>query len=77
MKTKEIMTESVGVTLTKRIALAASIMFEAECGIVPVVTDNGRVLGLVTDREVCMATNLQDLTLANIAFEDIITFWPS
>jgi CBS domain-containing protein len=33
-------------------------MWEQNCGVVPVV-DQGRVLGLLTDRDICMATYTQ------------------
>jgi predicted transcriptional regulator len=48
-------------------------MWESDCGIVPVVTDGGRVVGLVTDRDICMAANFNNRNLANIAVEDIIS----
>jgi CBS domain-containing protein len=34
---------------------AAQIMWESDCGAVPVVSD-GRLVGIVTDRDICMAT---------------------
>jgi CBS domain-containing protein len=36
--------------------LAAQIMWERDCGSVPVVDSDGRLLGVVTDRDICMAT---------------------
>jgi CBS domain-containing protein len=30
-------------------------MWENDCGCVPVVDDNGRAGGMITDRDVCMA----------------------
>lgn len=40
------------------LARAAQLMWESDCGIVP-VTEYGRVVGLLTDRDVCMATYTQ------------------
>ncbi len=37
------------------VQLAAQIMWENDCGVVPVIDDDGRVIGMVTDRDVCMA----------------------
>jgi CBS domain-containing protein len=34
---------------------AAQVMWESDCGVVPVVGDDGRVVGMVTDRDICMA----------------------
>jgi CBS domain-containing protein len=57
MKVFEVMTIDVGFchpedTLTK----AAQIMWEKDCGIVPVVTAEKRLVGVVTDRDICIAT---------------------
>ncbi len=37
------------------VQLAAQIMWDNDCGVVPVVDDDGRVIGMVTDRDICMA----------------------
>jgi len=42
---------------------AARIMWEHDCGCVPVVDGEGRVIGMVTDRDVCMAAYTQGLPL--------------
>ena len=34
---------------------AAQIMWENDCGIVPVVDGDARVVGMITDRDICMA----------------------
>jgi signal-transduction protein with cAMP-binding, CBS, and nucleotidyltransferase domain len=34
---------------------AAQIMWENDCGVVPGVDDDGRVVGMITDRDICMA----------------------
>ena len=38
---------------------AARIMWEHDCGCVPVVDDNERVVGMITDRDICMAAYTQ------------------
>jgi len=45
---------------------AAEIMWENDCGVVPVVDDDGRVCGIVTDRDLCMAAYFQGTALADI-----------
>ncbi|HZU82601.1 MAG TPA: CBS domain-containing protein [Polyangiaceae bacterium] len=42
---------------------AAQIMWEADCGCVPVVDDGGHVVAMITDRDVCMAAYTQGLAL--------------
>lgn len=38
------------------LAAAAQLMWDYDCGAVPVVDANRKVLGMITDRDVCMAT---------------------
>jgi CBS domain-containing protein len=45
---------------------AARLMWEFDCGIVPVMNDDGRLAGVVTDRDVCMAAYTQGQSLASI-----------
>jgi len=45
---------------------AARIMWEQDCGAVPVVDAAGRVVGMLTDRDVCMAAYTQGLPLRAI-----------
>jgi CBS domain-containing protein len=35
-------------------AHAAQLMWESDCGVLPVLDDLGRVVGMVTDRDICM-----------------------
>jgi len=39
--------------------VAARAMWETDCGAVPIVDDGGRVVGIVTDRDICMAAYTQ------------------
>ncbi len=45
---------------------AAQIMWEHDCGVVPVLDSEGRVIGMLTDRDVCMAAYTQGRPLADI-----------
>lgn len=45
---------------------AARIMWEQDCGIVPVVDDLGRVIGVLTDRDICMAAYTQGRRIQEI-----------
>lgn len=40
-------------------AAAAKIMWDRDCGAVPVVEDGARVVGMVTDRDLCIAAHLE------------------
>ena len=69
MKVSEIMCKDVRcVTEDAQSNEAAGVMWECDCGIVPVVTANGkrRLSGVITDRDICMAAYTQGKTLAEI-----------
>jgi CBS-domain-containing membrane protein len=48
-------------------------MWDNDCGILPVVKDGGKVVGLITDRDICMAAAINNRNLSNIAVEDVIS----
>jgi CBS domain-containing protein len=39
---------------------AAEILWNADCGMVPVVEGDGRLVGVITDRDICMASYFRD-----------------
>jgi CBS domain-containing protein len=72
MKVKEVMTPIVQVCIpTDTLATAAGHMWDHDCGVLPVVKD-GKVVGLITDRDICMAAAMNNHTLSNLAVEDVI-----
>jgi CBS domain-containing protein len=74
MKVKEIMTPNAkACTPTDTLAAAARFMWDNDCGILPVVKDGGKVVGLITDRDICMAAAINNRNLSNIAVEDVIS----
>jgi len=74
MKVKEAMSTNPKVcTLGDNLSAAAGLMWEHDCGILPVVAEGGKVVGLITDRDICMAANLKNQRLSNLAVEDVIS----
>lgn len=79
MRVRELMTHPVHTcSLNDRANTAAQIMWEHDCGIVPVVDANGRVVGVVTDRDLCMAAHFQnqplsEITLAGVMAQEVCT----
>jgi len=74
MKVKEIMSTNAKVcALTDNLSAAAGLMWENDCGILPVVAEGGKVVGLITDRDICMAATLKNRNLSNVAVEDVIS----
>lgn len=61
MRIEDLMTRNVmTVNLNDRASTAGRLMWEGDCGVVPVVDDSGRAVGMITDRDICMSAVLQD-----------------
>ncbi len=74
MRVKDLMTSTPSVCRTDQSANeAAHIMWERDCGAVPVVDYEGRLCGIVTDRDICMAAYFNGLPLGQIAVSDIMS----
>lgn len=54
-------------------AVAAKIMWERDCGAVPVVDERSQVLGMITDRDLCIASYLQGKPLYEIPVEEVMS----
>lgn len=52
---------------------AARIMWEQDCGAVPILADDGRVIGIVTDRDICMAAYFRGVSLSSIPAAEIMS----
>jgi CBS domain-containing protein len=56
MKVYEVMTIEVGFCLLEdNLTKAAEIMWQKDCGLVPVVDAEKHVVGVITDRDICIA----------------------
>ena len=74
MKVKETMTVNPKTcTTTTNLAEAASFMWDYDCGILPVVADGERVVGLITDRDICIGGATKNRNLSTITVEEIMT----
>jgi len=58
-------------TTTTNLAEAASFIWGYDCGILPVVGDEGRVVGLITDRDIYIGGATKHGNLSNIVVEEI------
>jgi CBS domain-containing protein len=56
MNVSDLMTSAVSSCSTSDdLQRAAQLMWENDCGVVPVVDGAGRVVGMISDRDICMA----------------------
>ncbi len=57
----------------RSLADAAKIMWDHDCGCVPVVDDDDRVIGMVTDRDICMAAFTRGQPLHEIPVSEVMS----
>lgn len=67
MKVEDVMTKDVqSCGPETNLADAAMRMWRNDCGVLPVVADGGKVVGMITDRDICMAAATKHRDPANI-----------
>lgn len=73
MKIADLMTAEVqSCAVDDTLNAAANVMWEHDCGIVPVVDADGRLVGVVTDRDVCMTAFFHGSTLADLPVSQVM-----
>ena len=61
---QELMTRDVQTcTPDDTLDVPARMMWDHDCGCIPVVDQNAYVVGMITDRDICMATYIQGIAL--------------
>jgi len=74
MHVHELMTHAPAVcTTTDHLTRAAQIMWERDCGSVPVLDEAGKLTGIVTDRDICMAAYTQGRALHEIPVSSVMS----
>jgi CBS domain-containing protein len=72
MKIREIMTSDVKTCRPEtNLAEAVNIMWERDCGVLPVVKSDGKVSGMITDRDICIAIATRGQTADRITVRDV------
>src|SRR5687768_2334487 len=68
MKVTDLMTRKVAcVRADEPLSSAAKLMWDCDCGAVPVIDGSDRVVGMITDRDICMATWSRDQAPSGIS----------
>jgi osmotically-inducible protein OsmY/CBS domain-containing protein len=74
MKVLDVMTSKVkACEPTTNLAAAVAMMWEENCGVLPTVNDKGRVIGIITDRDICMAAATRPKLASDITVGDVIS----
>ena len=73
MKVKDVMTsDAKAIWITESLADAAREMWENDCGVLPILKNGRKVVGMITDRDICMATAIRDRNPSKISVEEVM-----
>jgi CBS domain-containing protein len=73
MKARDLMTAHVAICAAQdTLARAAQVMWEADCGCLPVTDTSGGVVGMITDRDICMAAYTRGKLLDAVTVESVM-----
>jgi CBS domain-containing protein len=79
MKVQDVMKHSaVCCRFVANVGAAVELLWVNNCGMLPVVGNSGKLEGVVTDRDICIAMGTRnrlagDLTVAEIAIKNVVT----
>ena len=74
MKVKEIMTPNAqAIWLTESLFDAAQLMWENDCGALPIIKDGRKVIGMITDRDICMSALFKGKPLYDLRVSDAMS----
>jgi CBS domain-containing protein len=66
------MTQSVqACNWSDNLGTAADIMWRNDCGVVPIIAEGRRVVGMITDRDICMAVATKQQCASEIPVGDV------
>ncbi len=73
MRVEDIMTKEVSsCSPGTNAAAAAEIMWNKDCGSVPIIEDGGRIVGIVTDRDLFIALGTRNQRAADLPVSEIM-----
>ncbi len=77
MRIKQLMTSDVATCRPdSNLAVVAQLMWDRDCGLVPVVDATGKVVGVITDRDVCIAAATRRLAPEQITAAQAMSHQP-
>lgn len=78
MKVRDVMTENITMCRpTDNLASLASLMWRGDCGAVPVVDEDRRPVGIITDRDAFIALATRFRTPGEILVQEVMTQAPT
>ena len=74
MKVQDIMTKQVAsCTPDTNLSAAAMLMWNSDCGVIPVVSAEAKTTGVITDRDICMAVATKHRKAEEITVGEVMT----
>src|SRR5437764_11241305 len=74
MKIRELMSTGVrSCSEDTDLATAVKLMWDGDCGVIPVVNDERNVVGMITDRDICIAAATRSKSPASILVRDVMS----
>ena len=74
MRVKDVMTvDTTCCAPGSNLADTAGLMWERDCGVIPVIDQEQKIIGMITDRDICMAAAMTGRDLANISVHEVIS----
>jgi len=74
MKVQDVMTTQVVSCGTETdLATVAGLMWDRDCGVVPVIDGAGKVLAVVTDRDICIGLATKGRTASHVAAREVMS----
>jgi len=73
MKVQEVMTQDVKACFPDtNLAVAAVLMWENDCGVLPVVVNGGNAVGVITDRDIAIAVGTRGRSPQELRVDEVI-----
>ena len=73
MKVQDVMTKTVGFCHPDaNLAAVVALMWEHNCGQLPVVSNEGKVTAVITDRDICIALGTRNLRACELKVSDVV-----
>jgi len=74
MKVRDVMTAGATTCMPETsLAEAASLMWENDCGALPVLGVEGNVVGMITDRDICFGVTTKNIAPSEVSVGEVIT----
>ena len=54
------------------LAAASALMWEKDCGVLPVLNENGELAGILTDRDICIALGTRNRLPSEVAVREVM-----